>query len=242
LPDTGNDLQPLPQLLVRDQLFLQAEQHLSQLPFQLPDAPKKQAELKAVMGREEAPDGAAQFLGLLSARPGSTSLQVRQVRYPILVGQPLQDQSTRGPEDVCKDCSQFDVSRFQQLMHLALKVANGLLVMLTQAAQLAPLAHLLRRKEAALEQTQAQQSCQPLTVSHVGLPPRHVLDMAGVDQDHCDLPLQNVMHGTPVNSSAFHGHHRAVIHRQPLSKTQQLIGEGGKFLYTLIDFAPINML
>ena len=106
LPDTGNDFQPLPQLLVRDQLFLQADQHLSQLPFQLPDAPKKQAELKAVMSREEAPDGAAQFLGLLSARPGSTSLQVRQVRYPILVGQALQDQSTRGPEDVCKDWQQ----------------------------------------------------------------------------------------------------------------------------------------
>src|SRR5208337_3425919 len=77
LTDTGHDLQPLPQLLVRAQLFLQADQHLSQLPFQLPDAPKKQAELKAVMGREEAADGASQFLGLLSPRPASVSLQVQ---------------------------------------------------------------------------------------------------------------------------------------------------------------------
>ena len=51
-----------------------------------------------------------------------------------------------------------------------------------------------------------QQVGEPLAVPHVGLAPRHGLDVAGVDQQQLELLLQQVPDRLPVDPGALHRH------------------------------------
>ena len=66
---------------------------------------------------------------------------------------------------------------------------------------------------------------QPGGVVHIGLAPRHVLDMGGVGQYLFELTIrQNVPDRLPVDARRFHGDMRYAFSRQPIRQGHQFLG------------------
>src|SRR5574341_83526 len=60
--------------------------------------------------------------------------------------------------------------------------------------------------EGAPEQPAAVQQLEPLTVADVALPPRDLVELAGVDEEDLEAPrLQELVNGDPVDGRALHG-------------------------------------
>ncbi len=70
----------------------------------------------------------------------------------------------------------------------------------------------------------------PLRVLHVGLAPRHCLDMRRIEQPHLARAFQDVENRLPVLSRAFKPDMRAAARREPVSQAQQFAGGRAKGL------------
>jgi hypothetical protein len=82
------------------------------------------------------------------------------------------------------------------------------------------------RKEARRRPTEWR-DLEPLAILDVRLPPRDVLDVAGVHQADLKLPLlQDLVEGDPVHPGGFHGHGGDAARFEPRSQSQQVLGEG----------------
>jgi hypothetical protein len=66
----------------------------------------------------------------------------------------------------------------------------------------------------------------PLAVLHVGLAPRDLLDVLGVDQQHLDGAFQQVEHRLAVHPGRCHGHDRDLLGPEPVEPVQQVGGRG----------------
>ena len=93
---------------------------------------------------------------------------------------------------------------------------------LAVAGEVAQLADGLGWDEARLEQTPRQEQRQPGGVDGVGLAPRHVLDVAGVDQHHLEVGLQDVVDGLPIHPGGLHGHVGHSQRAQPVREGEQV--------------------
>lgn len=71
----------------------------------------------------------------------------------------------------------------------------------------------------------------PLTVRHVALPARHILDVAGIHRIHLKATgLEDLEDGNPVDAGGFHGHARNAAGREPIGQPLQIAGERRKGL------------
>jgi hypothetical protein len=87
----------------------------------------------------------------------------------------------------------------------------------------------LARAERAPKQPAAVEHLEPLTVAEVGLPPRDVMELAGVDEDDLDaLRLEELVDGDPVDVRALHGHRLHALVAQPGGELMPLIGRGSR--------------
>jgi hypothetical protein len=57
-----------------------------------------------------------------------------------------------------------------------------------------------RRDEASGEQAVLQQIGNPLRIAHIGLAPRHGLDVCRIDQQQSKVALEEVENGSPIHS------------------------------------------
>jgi hypothetical protein len=86
--------------------------------------------------------------------------------------------------------------------------------------------NLVLRPKRPREQPEAHQLLQPLTVEHVGLAPRHVLHMPGIDQIDAEAPaLQQFIERDPIDAGGFHRHRIYRAGSQPLGQRFQILGE-----------------
>src|SRR5256885_13802907 len=65
----------------------------------------------------------------------------------------------------------------------------------------------------------------PLAILDVGLPPRDLLDVLGVDQDDGESPFQEVEDRLPVDAGRFHSDMGHGEGGQPAGQFQQVIGD-----------------
>jgi hypothetical protein len=78
-----------------------------------------------------------------------------------------------------------------------------------------------------------QQSRDPLAILDIGLPPRHRLDVLGIDEEDLDSPLQDLVDRSPVDAGALHRDVRAFGRRKPVGEPEQFVGgrpEGANLL------------
>jgi hypothetical protein len=90
---------------------------------------------------------------------------------------------------------------------------------LAVAGQVAELADRLGRHEAGSQQPVLEQLAQPLRIGHIGLAPRHVLDLAGVAEQKLEVVLEQVPDRLPVDAGSLHRHvrHAKTLQLQRLS-------------------------
>lgn len=145
------------------------------------------------------------------------------LRLPLAGNEGLQHRPTALPQDVGDHAVELDVGLFQRLLD-ALNMGRALAHQLLPGAhQASQLAHLLRRHEAAADQSVCLQVREPDRVGHVALAARNGLDVLGVGQHQLEGAglRQNVPHRLPVDPGRLHRHRRDAMARQPLRQGDQ---------------------
>jgi hypothetical protein len=79
-----------------------------------------------------------------------------------------------------------------------------------------------RANEARSQQPRLQELRDPLAIFHVCLAPRHLLDVAGVDQQHLELPFEQVVDRFPVASRRLHRDVGHCLLCQPIHQRQDV--------------------
>src|SRR5262249_44329914 len=97
--------------------------------------------------------------------------------------------------------------------------------------QIAQIADLSGRNEAAFQQAMFEQLRNPLAIFHVRLPPWYLLNVLWVDQQHFKVCFKQVEYRLPVNASTLHGDHFTTVVLQPVAHGQQLPGHSRKRSY-----------
>ena len=86
--------------------------------------------------------------------------------------------------------------------------------------------------EAAAQQADTVELAQPLTVLDITLPTRHVLDVAGVDeQDREPARLEDVVDRDPIDAGGFHGDTGDATGDEPVGQPLEVGGEGPERLH-----------
>jgi len=142
-----------------------------------------------------------------------------------LAGDQSPDHGAAGqPDDVRDDRVELDVGILQRLLQaldMAASFANELLAGTQQAAQFLCLGI---RHKAAADQPMGHQIGQPGGVVDIGLAPRNVLDVPGIDQHQGKIVVaQNVPNRLPVDAGRLHRDVRALLACQPLRQGQEIL-------------------
>src|SRR6266545_2936492 len=149
--------------------------------------------------------------------------QIRQRRDILLPGnQPLNHLASRHPQHITGHRAQFDVGGLQHLLNAVVDRVSLLHQLGLLARQIPKLALLALRDKTRPEQPTLQQLRYPLRVLHVGLSPRHLLDVLGVDHPHLEMAFEEVEHRLPVYSRRLHRHMRHFQLSQPLAQLQKI--------------------
>ena len=73
---------------------------------------------------------------------------------------------------------------------------------------------------------------QPLRIADIGLAPRHVLGIAGIDKKHCEPAcIEKLENWNPVNAGRFHDDGLDAAFRKPVSQLMEIGREGSKAAY-----------
>src|SRR5215469_12176128 len=91
--------------------------------------------------------------------------------------------------------------------------------------------------KAAAQEPVLEQLCQPRTVGHVGLAPRDLFELGGVDQEQLEVVLQHVVDRFPVDPGRIHCHVGHPLLAQPVAQCQQFTGGGGESADLLFNLA-----
>ena len=89
------------------------------------------------------------------------------------------------------------------------------------ARQVTQRADRLGRHETRPQQPGLRQLTQPRRVGDVGLAARHLLDVAGVDQQQLELVLQDRPHRLPIHAGGLHRDLRDPVRCKPITQRQQ---------------------
>src|SRR5207253_301303 len=82
----------------------------------------------------------------------------------------------------------------------------------------------LDRAERAPKKPAAMKQLEPLTVAEVGLPPRYVVKLAGIDENDLYPPrLEQLVDGDPVYRRALHGYRLHALFGEPVGELIQLV-------------------
>ena len=112
----------------------------------------------------------------------------------------LRDRAARHAHDVGDHRAQLDVCQLQDPSHpvdLRVPVRTSAF---RKPGQIAQIADLRRRHEAALEQSALEKLCDPLAIPNVRRPAGHVLDVPGVDQQQPEAGLEHRVHRAPAGT------------------------------------------
>jgi len=125
----------------------------------------------------------------------------------------------------------FDVSRLEELMSSPFEISQTLHVGSSQPCEFSPLPDFSGWNEASFEKPVTQKTGQPLAVANIGLPPRDILYVSGIDQDDLHVAFEHIVNGAPVDPRALHSHNWAIMLAEPVSHSDEIIGEGPEFLH-----------
>ena len=136
--------------------------------------------------------------------------------------------ASRSSQDVRRHRGQLDARILEHLVE-ALRLAGPLFDNAASiAGQLSDLSDLRRRDEAGPHQAVLGQLADPLGVAHVGLAPRHVAHVAGVQEPAIELLFEQVQDRLPIDAGGLHAHPGDPEADQPVPQGEQVLGEGGE--------------
>jgi len=96
------------------------------------------------------------------------------------------------------------------------------------AGEHAQIALRLGGHEAGPDQAMAGERGQPIRIRHVGLAPRHGLDVVGIGQDQRDAALKGLVHGQPVDPGALQRDMGDAVFGQPVCERGQILAQGAE--------------
>ncbi len=133
------------------------------------------------------------------------------------------------------DVGQQDVhlgERLLQVLHMPRLALKQHLALARQGTQGA---HRVVGAERTPEQSIAHELLQPLAVEYVGLAPRDVLVMPGIDQQHLETtPVQEFIQGNPVHTGGCHGDGVYAAGVEPVGQGVQVGGEALELAYRFV--------
>ena len=110
-----------------------------------------------------------------------------------------------GTGDVGDRMMELQIHLHQRLLHVPNVRGRVLDETLTQPQVGAQLDHRLAGTKAAAQQPVLVQLLEPLRVIDICFPPRHLLDVAGIDQHDLEPSrLEDLEHGNPLHARGFH--------------------------------------
>src|SRR6266511_1066685 len=194
--------------------------HACDLLFEKVVLSKQLAQQKAVMIVELSLQRALQ-LGNLVAQ--LTLGQLRQHRYVFLPGyQRFNHLASRHPQHITGHRAQFDVGGLQHFLDAVVDRISLLHQLGLLAGQIPKLALLTVRDKTRPEQPTLHQLRYPLRVLHVGLSPRHLLDVLRIDHPRFEMSFEQIEHRLPVHPRRLHRHMRHPRLGQPLAQLYQI--------------------
>ena len=131
-------------------------------------------------------------------------------------------------EDIRRHTRQLDVGCLQQLERAIALARQGLGKGAPMAHEITQLTDLERRHETRPDQAVAHQVGDPFGILHVGLAPRHRLDVVGIGDDQGEMPFQDRVDRLPVDPGALHadvGHPQLP---QPVAQGLEVGGHGAE--------------
>jgi hypothetical protein len=75
----------------------------------------------------------------------------------------------------------------------------------------------------------------PFAVPHIGLPSRHRLDVAGVNEQEREAAFQQIPDRPPVDAGALERHMGAARSEQPVGQCQEIRRHGAEGAHLLTD-------
>src|SRR5260370_1439465 len=176
--------------------------------------------------------------GELKLRDLATQLLPRQLRHLLRRRVPrterLEHRHTRNAEHVTRNTGEFDIRRFDELeqpIALCRTILDEFPAITEQVAQLT---NRFGWDKALRNQAASQEFGDPLTVLHVGLPTRDILDVMSIPDHDFEIVLQHRVHWLPVHAGAFHSDDRAFLVAQPVAQSHQVAGHGGECPNSLV--------
>ena len=158
----------------------------------------------------------------------ATMAQLGQLGRIALTGHDRSDDGQAGhPADVAQHLSELDIHLLQGFLHM-LNMGGPVFNEHGPLTQVAAQHHDLGFwPEGGTQQPITVQALDPLAILHIALAPRHVLDVAGVDQIDLQTALfQQLEDRDPVHPGRFHRRRRHPASYQPGGQRLQVGGKG----------------
>jgi len=124
---------------------------------------------------------------------------------------------------------ELDVHLHERLLHV-LNVRGGIVDQPLAMAQVrAQTYDAVAGPEAPAKQPVLVELLQPLGIVHIRLSAGHVLDVAGVDEQHLEpAGFENLKDRNPVHAGRLHGDRRDAHRREPLRQLVEITAEGAE--------------
>ena len=165
--------------------------------------------------------------GLRGGLDGAVAVLGQQLRVALPPENRVQDRQPRDPGDVAQDVMELEVHLVQRLLDVLDVSGRQVDQGVAMPEERAHRTDGLGRPEGGAEEAHGVQVLEPLAVLHIGLPPRHVLDVAGIHEaDRESPPLQDLVQGDPVDAGGLHGDRGHAALLEPPGQRPQVRREG----------------
>src|SRR5262245_9394538 len=204
----------------RGRYRLQPLAHARNLLFEKVILSEQRLQQKTVMIGQLSFQSALQ-LGNLAAKLALG--QIRQhANVPFPGDQRFNHLASRHPQHITGHRAQLDVGGLKDFLNPVVDGISLLHQLGLLAGQIPKLALLALRDKTRPQQPTLQQLGYPLRIFHVGLSPRNLLDVVGIDHPHLKMALEQVEHRLPVHPRRRHRHLRSRLLGEPLPQLQTL--------------------
>src|SRR5215471_21814176 len=98
----------------------------------------------------------------------------------------------------------------------------------TIPGEIPEVANLERWDKTPPQESMLQEFGNPSAVLHIGLAPRHLFDVGGIDQQDGEIPFEQIENGLPVHPRTLYGDDCTPLGLEPGTHGQDVTGHGPK--------------
>src|SRR4029450_13454207 len=109
------------------------------------------------------------------------------------------------------------------------------------AREIAEVAHLDGRDEAAPEEAMLQEFSDPTAILHVCLASRDLFDVGRIAEQDGEVPFEHIENRLPIHTRRFHGDDRTPMGLEPRTHGQYVMSHGAKGAHLVLALSLVVM-